>query len=302
VMARKGSLGLLIAATTAAALTDQPQIGRPADPPSAYEMGNARTFPLALLCLSVVCHHTSVPCAVFVSCAVLRYLGGMSAREAIEGTRAACSERNIQNLARRSGRPRVFPTAPPEATAKPAKKLLKRRSLNRHADQTEKLAMDLQELECAHIQVHKEASLQLEASQKARELAGGACGANKGANTITKEINAPLPSDVKPVAGSIVKRDVLLGRAGMSPQKSGRKGGTPTEAANAAHSWVSVSQQTAVPKPKDVGRVMKAAVQWTAHEDLLLPVGPLRGLEWLLVAEPIWARIGDKRTKDRNGR
>ena len=72
VMARKESLGLLMAAATAAAMADQPKIGRPANPLSIYAMENVRTVPLIWLCpcLFVVCHHTAVPCAVFVPRAV----------------------------------------------------------------------------------------------------------------------------------------------------------------------------------------------------------------------------------------
>ena len=48
-MARKESLGLLMAAATAAAMADQPKIGRPADPLSVYAMENVRTVPLILV-------------------------------------------------------------------------------------------------------------------------------------------------------------------------------------------------------------------------------------------------------------
>jgi hypothetical protein len=130
---------------------------------------------------------------------VVQYLQGVPAKMAIEEAGAVCSERNIQKMAKSCGRVRMGPVPAAEQPA-PVPKLLKRKSTNLHVDQVEKLAADQHKLYRAHVDAHKQASLELKASQEAREKTGGRRGGIKGVDAIIKDVNDKLPSDVKRVA------------------------------------------------------------------------------------------------------
>ena len=200
---------------------------------------------------------------------VAQYLSGVPAKMAIEEAGANCTERNIQKMAKSCGRVRMGAVpAAEEPALPPPPKLLKRKSTNLHVDQVEKLAADKHKLNRAHIDARKRASLELKASQEAREKTGGRRGGNRSAEEIVKDVNSKLPSDVKPVAETSVKRDVREGRAGESPLKRGPNSKVPKALINATHTWVSVSQQKALPKPSDVKRTMRAAVSGTEHAGL----------------------------------
>ena len=199
---------------------------------------------------------------------MVQYLSGVPVDKAIELAGAPCKARNIYKMAEGQKRLGALSVTDQPAPPAPLPKLLKRKSTNLHVDQTEKLASDQHKLDRAHIDAHKLAATELKASQEFREKAGGVRGGHKSAEAIVKEANAKLPPDVKRISETSVKRDVREGRAGESPHKRGRKSEVPAALIEATHSWMSVTQQTSLPKPVDVKRVLKAAVSGTPHAGL----------------------------------
>ena len=114
-----------------------------------------------------------------------QYLDGYTAKAAIHKAKANCGERNVQNLAKATGRKRK--RAPPPNSNKKMQKG-RRKSFNLHPDQTESKAVDDLGLTRERHDAFKKATLMLRDSQLARERAGGmrprGC---KSAATIVKE-------------------------------------------------------------------------------------------------------------------
>ena len=177
---------------------------------------------------------------------------------------ASCKPRSVQAAAQRSGRPRA---SLPEVAHGPVEPLLKRRGWSMHADQTEKEALDNYTLRRAHIEAHKEATLEIAEVQAAKMNAqDGDKKKHLSVAAIVKAKNLALPPDVKPLAPSTLSRAVADGKAGLSPVKTGRPSLVLTSLTVAAHTWVGVQQQTQVPKPAEVRQHLAAAVKGTAHE------------------------------------
>ena len=177
---------------------------------------------------------------------------------------ASCKPRSVQAAAQRSGKPRA---SLPEVAREPVEPLLKRKGWGMHADQTEKEALDNYTLRRAHIEAHKEATLEIAEVQAAKMNAqDGDKKKHLSVAAIVKAKNLALPPDVKPLAPSTLSRAVADGKAGLSPVKTGRPSLVPTSLTDAAHTWVGVQQQTQVPKPAEVRQHLAAAVKGTAHE------------------------------------
>ena len=99
-----------------------------------------------------------------------QYLDGYTAKAAIHKAKANCGERNVQNLAKATGRKRK--RAPPPNSNKKMQKG-RRKSFNLHPDQTESKAVDDLGLTRERHDAFKKATLMLRDSQLARERAGG---------------------------------------------------------------------------------------------------------------------------------
>ena len=144
--------------------------------------------------------------------------------------------------AQRSGQARAILPAP---KATPVAPLLKRKSWNKHADHTEKGALDKYKLNRAHIEAHKEAMLDIVAAQAATEaaLSGGKTTKYPSVASIVDAKNQTLPSDVRPLSKSALARAVAEGTARLSPTKAGRPSSVPTSRRNffggqCGHSWL----------------------------------------------------------------
>jgi len=164
-----------------------------------------------------------------------------------------------------SGRQRASAVAAPPAKKDTTKK--QRKAWRMSANQAEKQANDSFVLERKRVDAFKQATLDLQASQQAKAKTGRNS-SGKSAKTITKEANASLPEDVKPLAESSLKEAVLKGRAGLSPLKPGPKSKVPVELTDLAHTYIGLTQQTQVPKPSRVKRAMRASLQGSEHEDV----------------------------------
>jgi len=117
--------------------------------------------------------------------AVEFYLDGYTAKAAIHKAKANCGERNVQNLAKATGRKQK--RAPPPNSNKKKQKG-RRKSFNLHPDQTESKAVDDLGLTRERHDAFKKATSMLRYSQLARERAGGRRPRDcKSAATIVKE-------------------------------------------------------------------------------------------------------------------
>ena len=114
-----------------------------------------------------------------------QYLDGYTAKAAIHKAKANCGERNVQNLAKATGRKQK--RAPPPNSNKKKQKG-RRKSFNLHPDQTESKAVDDLGLTRERHDAFKKATSMLRYSQLARERAGGRRPRDcKSAATIFKE-------------------------------------------------------------------------------------------------------------------